>query len=126
MDKPVVSIAMLVGKVLAERRNELRVSQATMAAQMGMAQITWSRIERGLAPLEVGHLAWASALLGVEAGDVIDEAMCRIEPNQKAGYHVVYLRTKHEGLNLGKVLVGAAGVAGAVALLAAAQKGEDS
>ncbi len=126
METKVVPVSTIVGQVLAERRKALGLSQAALAEEMGMAQVTWSRIERGLAPLEVGHLAFAAALLGVDAAWVLQEAMARVGAYQAAGHQVVYLRPRDERLGLGKVLLGAAGVAGIVAALATKSDDEDA
>ena len=125
MEKPAISISAVVGQVIAEQRKAHGIAQALLAERMGMVQVTWSRIERGLAPLEVGHLFFACALLGLEPAEVIEVVMEVVEQYQAQGYQVVYLRPKDERLGLGKVLLGAAGVAGIVMALSSKDTDED-
>lgn len=126
MEKYVIPISAIVGRVLAEQRKAMNIPQAALAEHMGMAQVTWSRIERGLAPLEVGHLFFAAALLGLEPAAVLQAATDRVAQYQASGHQVVYLRPKDERLGLGKVLLGAAGVAGVVmALSSGGEDGDD-
>ena len=117
MEKPAIPISAVVGQVIAEQRKAQGIAQALLAERMGMAQVTWSRIERGLAPLEVGHLFFACALLGLDVAEVLEVVMEVVAQHQARGHDVVYLRPKDERLGLGKVLLGAAGVAGLVVAL---------
>lgn len=120
-----IPFSALIGRVLAEQRAAQDITQVEFAKAMKITKSTWSRLERGESPLEVGHLAFACALLGLKEVDVIGEAKSRISAYNQQGIQVVYLRPKDERLGLGKVLLGAAGVAGAVLAMRALDEGED-
>ena len=120
-----IPFSTLVGRVLAEQRAAQEFTQLEFAGSMGITKSTWSRLERGESPLEVGHLAYACARLGIKEVDVIAEAKRRIPAYNQQGYEVVYLRPRNEQLGLGKVLAGAAGVAGAVLAIRAMTDDED-
>ena len=125
MTKPIIPFSALIGRVLAEQRSAQSVTLVQFAKAIGIPKSTWSRIERGESPLEVGHLAYAADLLGISALDVLAETYQRVGAYQAQGYDVVYLRPKDERLGLGKVLLGAAGVAGTVLALKALDDGDE-
>ncbi len=65
----------IVGAVMARWRNLAGASQADIAGQVGVSLATWSRIERGLAPISVGQVqAFARLFSGESPSSPLAEA----------------------------------------------------
>ena len=107
----VTSYPALVGAVLAALRDGRGMTQAAVAAALGVAGSTWSRVEAGTTALAVDQLARVAAILDVAPASVLKaadrgrdaaaEQQIRVEdervaPGQLPGYVVVPITTLRE------------------------------
>lgn len=73
-EKPVVTYATLVGKVLQQFRKEKAIEQITVANDLGISQSAYSRLESGNSTLTVAQLRTAAASVGVQAHEILEQA----------------------------------------------------
>lgn len=64
----------ITGSVIARLRRIAGLQQAVLAAQVGVNQSSWSKIERGETAISVEYLALLESSLGVKPGGVLTEA----------------------------------------------------
>lgn len=72
--KPVVTYPALVGKVLAHRRKTLNIEQGKVAADLGLSQSAYSRLESGESVLNVSQLHNVAGQLGMRPAQVLSLA----------------------------------------------------
>ena len=63
----------VLGRLIAQKRKEMRIDQEEMARRVGVSRSTWSRIEAGSSALNMDQLARAASALGVSLGDLMLE-----------------------------------------------------
>lgn len=107
----------LVGNVLGRFRKISNLDQGKFAEQLGLSQSAWSRIERGIAVINVEQLNVAATMLGVTAGQVLIEADAAKREFETGGGQVVPKR-ETEILSPGMKLAGAAAIGALLASLA--------
>lgn len=61
----------IIGGLIGQMRKDRNISQADFAAQLGIGQSTWSKIEKGNSGLSFEQLVQAAKLLGVDASDLV-------------------------------------------------------
>lgn len=64
----------VLGVVLVKLRMDKEMSQADLAAAMGLSASTWSRIEKGDSGLSIDQLKQVSKVLGLSPGNILDLA----------------------------------------------------
>ncbi|MBN1944778.1 MAG: helix-turn-helix transcriptional regulator [Bradymonadales bacterium] len=111
----------IVGSVLARYRANLGIGQVELSQNLSISQATWSRIERGAAPITLEQLSEVAHYLGVHPHQVVQEADIIVEQLRRRGVEV-YHRRPEQPVGPGLILLGAGALAGLVALLA---KGEE-
>jgi transcriptional regulator with XRE-family HTH domain len=72
--KPATTYAALVGMALTKHRRRAGLSQAEVAALLGINQAAWSKIERGTTAVSVEYLVVLAPAFGVEPNVVMGEA----------------------------------------------------
>lgn len=72
--KPIVTYPSLVGKLLAQRREQIGIKQGELAAALGMSQSAYSRWESGESVLNLAQLRNVCAQLGVAPAQVLQAA----------------------------------------------------
>lgn len=60
----------IVGRVLAGLRKQKRLKQSRLAEAVGVAQSSWSKIERGETSATVEHLGIAADVMGMSPGEI--------------------------------------------------------
>ncbi len=68
---PVVSYPTLVGRLLAQKRDERGMKQSDMAHALGMSQSAYSRLESGSSVLNVAQLKSICNQLNLRPSDVL-------------------------------------------------------
>jgi transcriptional regulator with XRE-family HTH domain len=68
---PVVTYPALVGKILAQKREECAMKQAEMATALGMSQSAYSRLESGDSVMNISQLRKICAHLGLRPSDAL-------------------------------------------------------
>ncbi len=71
---PATSYPAIVGAVLVGLRERKKITQAELAARMGLAASTWSRIENGSSALSIDQLARVAQELEVRPGEIMEKA----------------------------------------------------
>ena len=97
----------LVGKVLSLQREYHGIEQLEFAQKMGLAQSSWSRIERGIATANVEQLFKASKILKTSANTLLKQADQLKEAFELEGGKVIE-KKETETLSPEMKLVGAA------------------
>lgn len=80
---------LLVGKVVAFRREQLGLFQEHLASNLHMTQASWSRLENGQTPFTVELLALAATALRTTSTAILTEADRATTLLTAKGYHVV-------------------------------------
>ena len=112
----------ILGSVLARHRTERGIGQVELVQRLPISHATWSRIERGIAPITVEQLQEFADLIEIPSDQLLREANRIRWQLQEQG--VVVLNTRPaEPASKGLMLLGAAALGGIVATLLA--KDED-
>lgn len=74
LSKPVVTYPALVGKLLAQRREQIGLKQGETAVALGMSQSAYSRLESGESVLNLSQLRSICAELGTSPAQVLHDA----------------------------------------------------
>ncbi|KFX76725.1 helix-turn-helix domain-containing protein [Ralstonia solanacearum] len=91
--KPVVTYPALVGKLLAQRREEIGRKQGEVAVAVGMSQSAYSRLESGESVLNLSQLRNVCAELGTAPAQVLRNAeQCELQL-RKQGVDVIAEKT---------------------------------
>ncbi|WP_424191190.1 helix-turn-helix domain-containing protein [Ampullimonas aquatilis] len=69
--KPVVTYPSLVGRILAQQREARGIKQGELAAQLGLSQSAYSRLESGESVLNLSQLRNVAAQLGLQPSQVL-------------------------------------------------------
>lgn len=64
----------VLGRLIAQKRQEKQMDQGEMAEAVGVSRSTWSRIEAGESALNMDQLAKAAKKLGLSLGALMIEA----------------------------------------------------
>jgi len=103
----VTTYPVLIGKVLSIQRAALQIDQTIFAEKMGVNQSSWSRIERGVATINVEQLNKAAQLLKTTAGKLLSQADLLKQAFEAQGGKVID-KKETESLSPGMKLAGAA------------------
>jgi len=113
--------ALVLGRVLASLRERRSLSQAELAARVGMTQSTLSRMERGQAQPDAFTFRRLAEALGVtvaELSSYVDQALARSEQATRGA--IGKPKTNKPWWQSAVAVAGAAGLAGLVAFAVAA------
>jgi transcriptional regulator with XRE-family HTH domain len=72
--EPVVTYPALVGKLLAQRRDQVGIKQGELADALGLSQSAYSRLEAGESVLNLSQLRNVCAQLGLTPAQVLHAA----------------------------------------------------
>lgn len=72
--RPETTYGAIIGSVITIQRKSVGIEQAHLAADLGVTQATWSRIESGASPLNVDQLVKASRSLGLSPAEIVRRA----------------------------------------------------
>jgi transcriptional regulator with XRE-family HTH domain len=72
--QPIVTYPALVGKLLAQRREQLGLKQGALAEALGISQSAYSRLEAGESVLNLTQLRNVCTQLGVTPAQVLQAA----------------------------------------------------
>ena len=64
----------VLGRLIAQKRQQKQIDQGEMAKAVGVSRSTWSRIEAGESALNMDQLAKAASRLGISVGVLMIEA----------------------------------------------------
>lgn len=64
-----------IGAVLRRRRDEVGMTQATLATRLGLSRTSVTNVERGRQPLAVHQLILASQALSLDPGHLLNEVV---------------------------------------------------
>lgn len=78
----------VLGAVLVKLRTAKGMKQADLAAAIGLAASTWSRIEKGESGLSIDQLRLVSKALGVKPGLILEMVEASEEEVEKHGVRV--------------------------------------
>ena len=98
----------VVGKVLARLREQRGLEQDQLAAQLGINQSSWSRVERGDTKLTLETLASVSDVFGLRTNDIVREIDMAVEGLNNLDVEVVNSRSRKVGDAALILLTGAA------------------
>lgn len=111
------SFSAVLGVVIANHRKLKRLDQAPFAAQMGLSQASYSRLESGRAVFSIEHLYKVAEILGVPPQQLLSEVdrakaslrseNVQVEPAVRANSGVAK-KNEQEGSEVGTFVAGAA------------------
>ena len=108
----------ILGSVLARHRIERGLGQVELVENLPVTQSTWSRIERGVAPITAEQLSEVAELFGLHPHQLLYEADSIAGHLRQHGV-IVYHRRPADPNRSGLIAFGAGALAGlALALLA--------
>ncbi len=113
----VVPYAVVVGRVLQQRRVQLGLQQNDLAAVLGITQSAYSRLESGDTVLSLSQLRIASAALHMPAATILAHADQYADYLQRQGVTI----TDEKKDNSAAVLIGLGLLAAAVVALTSSQ-----
>lgn len=113
----------VLGRVIAQKRQEKQIDQAQMARYVGVTRSTWSRIEAGSSALSMDQLAKAASKLDVPLGELMLEVDDIVRELRRQDVEVHDSRDQTTTAKVGKAatvaFLGGAVLGGIVAALAA-------
>lgn len=86
---PATTYQAIVGRLLAQKRDLLKLDQAEVASAVGVTQPTWSRIERGTGTLSIEQLQRACEKLRWTPGGVLQYADTAKHQLERQGVSIV-------------------------------------
>jgi transcriptional regulator with XRE-family HTH domain len=114
---PETTYQSVIGRVLVKLRKDLNKEQAFLAAQVGVTQSTWSRIERGESSFTVEQLAKVADCLQIKPSTILSETEKAILDLKSQGVLVRMGKlSKNKGMSTGAVI----GIAALSALVGSA------
>lgn len=116
--KPATTYGAVVGCVLSEMRGRAGLTQTQLAAEMGLTQSAWSRIECGSNTISVDQIREAARLLGFAPDGILAAAERAVMELGRRGVRVE--TAKPAALHERFVLVASASVSGAAMAAVAA------
>lgn len=99
---PKVTYQALVGKTLASERERRKILQTTVAAELGVTQSAYSKLESGASALNASQIHLATRALGMTAADLMTRVAKNEERLKAEGVDVVH--TKED--NSAAVIIG--------------------
>lgn len=109
----------LVGAVLGNLREERRLKQVDLAAQVGLAGSTWSRIENGSSALTIDQLAQVAEALSIRPGEILRHADAAQDAACERKVRVQPARISNDdAFGLGLAVIGAAALAAFIGVAA--------
>lgn len=97
--RPAVSYPEIVGGVLKQLRSQRQLDQAKLAAAVGVAQPTWSRIENGTIPITIEQLGVVAPQLGLLPSEILRHADLAAKRFSEQGIQVTPQRANPTGID---------------------------
>lgn len=122
----------VLGRLIAQKRQQKQLDQGDMAEAVGVSRSTWSRIETGESALNMDQLAKAAAKLGMPLGALMVEADEVTGKLRERGVEVLDGRDQTSAAKFGKAaaatvaFLGGAVLGGIVAAIMANKDSEDT
>lgn len=113
----------VLGRLIAQKRQQKHIDQGEMAEAVGVSRSTWSRIESGESALNMDQLAKAAGKLGIGVGELMVEADEVANELSKQNVEVLKSRDQTSAARFGKktaatvAFLGGAVLAGIVAAI---------
>ena len=95
------SVATVLGIKLREKREELKLSQATVAKTLDMTNAGWGKLEKGINALSVDKLISVCELFEIKPSTLMKEVESEIEELKKTGWDVSSRRIAEDDLLTG-------------------------
>ena len=121
----------VLGRLIAQKRQEKQMDQGEMAEAVGVSRSTWSRIEAGDSALNLDQLAKAANKLGLSLGALMVEADEIADALRKQDVEVLDGRDQTSAARVGKTaaatvaFLGGAVLGGIVAAIMADKNSKD-
>jgi transcriptional regulator with XRE-family HTH domain len=104
---------------LGNLREERRLKQVDLAAQVGLAGSTWSRIENGSSALTIDQLAQVAEALSIRPGEILRHADAAQDAACERKVRVQPARISNDdAFGLGLAVIGAAALAAFIGVAA--------
>ena len=87
--KPIVPYTALVGQVVANQRERLRLQQGALAAALGLSQSAYSRIETGDTTMSMSQLNALSQHLRILPSEILRRADALVIQLQAQGVEII-------------------------------------
>lgn len=122
----------VLGRLIAQKRQEKQMDQGEMAEAVGVSRSTWSRIEAGDSALNMDQLAKAANKLGLPLGALMVEADEIADALRKQDVEVLDGRDQTSAARVGKTaaatvaFLGGAVLGGIVAAIMADKNPKDT
>ena len=122
----------VLGRLIAQKRQEKQMDQGEMAEAVGVSRSTWSRIEAGESALNLDQLAKAANKLGLSLGALMIEADEIADELRKQDVEVLDGRDQTSAARFGKTaaatvaFLGGAVLGGIVAAIMADKNPKDT
>ncbi len=105
---PTTTYPAIVGQILANHREQVNLTQGSLAKHLGIKQSAWSKIERGATPPTIEHLARVASILNISPGKILSEADHVADRVKAQGINVEPTRIEtSSALESGLLLIGA-------------------
>lgn len=122
----------VLGRLIAQKRQQKQIDQGEMAKAVGVSRSTWSRIEAGESALSMDQLAKAASKLGLSLGTLMIEADEIADELRKQNVEVLDGRDQTSTAKFGKTaaatvaFLGGAVLGGIVTAIMANKDSEDA
>ena len=122
----------VLGRLIAQKRQQKQMDQGEMAAAVGVSRSTWSRIEAGESALSMDQLAKVASKLNLPLGALMVEADEVAGKLRAQGVEVLDSRDQTSAAKFGKTaaatvaFLGGAVLGGIVAAIVANKDSEDT
>lgn len=114
MMQPGSTYSAVIGAVITKIRETNNISQAELAAEVGIGQPAWSRIEKGESVLTIDQLARAANRLNSSPSELIEMADRTVTEMEEQDLKVSYEKPQRKNdtaKNAGLLLLGGAALA---------------
>ena len=119
----------VLGRLIAQKRKEMRIDQEEMARRVGVSRSTWSRIESGSSALNMDQLSRAASALDMPLGELMLEVDEIVRELRREGVEVHDSRDQAASSSTGRsgatavAFLGGAVLGGIIAALLANRNG---
>ena len=117
----------VLGRLIAQKRQEKQIDQGEMARHVGVGRSTWSRIEAGTSALSMDQLTKAASKLDLSLGELMLEVDDVVRELRQKNVNVLDSRDQTSVAKMGKaaaatvVFLGGAVLGGIIASIMAAK-----
>ena len=97
----------VLGRLIAQKRQEKQIDQGEMARHVGVSRSTWSRIEAGASALSMDQLTKAASKLDLPLGELMLEVDGVVRELRQKNVNVLDSRDQTSAAKMGKAAAGA-------------------